>query len=223
MKLYCHPQSGNSRRVLLTAAHLELSLEKVLVNLPEREQKGEPHLARNPNGRVPVLEDDGFLLWESRAIMIYLCDKTPGQELLPVEPRAKADVMRWLFWCANHMQPAAGILMLENFVKQITGRGPADPVEVARGEALFAQLCPVLDAHLAGKEWVAQERVTLADYSLAASFAAAGPARMPIQPYAHLRAWLSRVQELDAWKLTAAPPSAPAQPKAAEIPAPRQL
>jgi glutathione S-transferase len=213
MKLYYHPQSGNSRRVLLTAAHLGLSLDRVLINLPEREQKGEPHLGRNPNGRVPVLEDDGFLLWESRAIMIYLCEKTPGQDLLPVEPRAKADVMRWLFWCANHMQPAAGVLMQENLVKQLTGRGPADPAEVARGEALFAQFCPVLDEHLADKDWVAQGRVTLADYSLAASFAAAIPARMPIQGYANLQAWLARVQQLDAWKLTASPGAGPANAK----------
>lgn len=203
MKLFYHPQSGNSRRVLLTAAHLQLSLEKVLVDLPRREQKTEPHLARNPNGRVPVLDDDGFLLWESRAIMVYLCEKTPGQELLPVEPRAKADVLRWLFWCANHLQPAAGVLMFENLVKQLTGRGPADPVEVRRGEALFERFCPVLDAHLAGKDWVAQGRVTLADYSLAPSFAAAVPARMPIQGYPHLQAWLRRVQTLDAWRLTA--------------------
>jgi len=203
MKLYYHPQSGNSRRALLVANHLKLPLERVLVNLPGREQKGAPHLARNPNGRVPVLDDDGFLLWESRAIMIYLCDKTPGQDLLPVEARAKADVMRWLFWCANHLQPAASIFMLENVVKQLTGRGAADPVELARGEALFAQFCPVLDAHLAGKSWVAQGRVTLADYSLAASFAAAVPARMPLQSYPNLREWLSRVEQLEAWKAIA--------------------
>lgn len=202
MKLFYHPQSGNSRRVLLTAAHLQVPLERVIVNLVEREQKLEPHLHRNPNGRVPVLEDGDFMLWESRAIMIYLCDKTPGQDLLPTDPRGKADVLRWLFWCANHMQPAAGVLMFENLVKQLTGRGAPDPSEVARGESLFAQLCPVLDAHLATRTWVAQDRVTLADYSLAASFTAAVPARMPIQPYANLRAWLGRVQELPAWKQT---------------------
>ena len=214
MKLYYHPQSGNSRRALLTAAHLKLPLERVLVNLPGREQKGEPHLARNPNGRVPVLDDDGFLLWESRAIMIYLCDKTPGQDLLPVEPRAKADVLRWLFWCANHMQPAAGIFMLENVVKPLTGRGAADPAELARGEARFAQFGPVLDQHLADRQWIAQGHGTLADLSIAASFAAAAPARMPIHSSANLQAWLRRVQELDAWKATANAPNgaANAQP-----------
>jgi glutathione S-transferase len=211
MKLYFHPLSGNSRRVLLVAAHLEVPLERVLVDLTKGEQKGAPHLSRNPNGRVPVLEDDGLVLWESRAIMQYLAEKTPGQTLLPTDPRARADVNRWLFWCAAHMAPANTVVVFENFVKARTGRGPADPAEVARGEGLVAQYASILDAHLAGKSWVAQDRLTLADFSLAASFALAGPARLPIAGYAHLRDWLGRVQELDAWKRTAPPaPPAPA-------------
>jgi glutathione S-transferase len=208
MKLYFHPMSGNSRRVLLVATHLEVPLERVLVDLPKGEQRETPHLGRNPNGRVPVLDDDGFLLWESRAIMLYLAEKTPGQTLLPTDTRGRADVNRWLFWCAAHMAPANTVLVFENFVKAVTGRGPADPGEIARGEALVAQYAPVLDAHLAGKTWVAQDRLTLADFSLAASFALAGPARLPIADYANLRAWLGRVQELDAWKRTA-PPAPP--------------
>ncbi len=210
MKLYFHPMSGNSRRVLLVATHLDLPLERILVDLTQGEQRGAPHLARNPNGRVPVLDDDGFVLWESRAIMQYLADKTPGQTLLPTDARGRAEVNRWLFWCAAHMAPANSIVVYENVVKTLTGRGPADPVELARGESLIAQYAPVLDAHLAGKTWVAHDRVTLADYSLAASFALAAPARLPIADYANLRAWLSRVQELDAWKRTTPPAPPPA-------------
>ncbi|CAM4148957.1 glutathione S-transferase family protein [Corallococcus sp. ZKHCc1 1396] len=207
MKLYFHPLSGNSRRVLLVAAHLDVPLERIVVDLPKGEQRGAPHLKLNPNGRVPVLDDDGFLLWESRAIMQYLTEKTPGQTLLPTDARGRADVSRWLFWCSAHMAPANTILVFENFVKAQTGRGPADPAEVARGEALVAQNAQLLDAHLAGRTWVAQERLTLADLSLAASFALAGPARLPISDYANLRTWLGRVQELEAWKRTA--PSLP--------------
>jgi glutathione S-transferase len=206
MKLYFHPMSGNSRRALLVAAHLDLPLEKIVVDLPKGEQRGEAHLHRNPNGRVPVLDDDGFVLWESRAIMQYLCEKTPGQRLLPDDPRGRADVTRWLFWCAAHMAPANSIVVFENFVKGVTGRGAPDAAEVARGEALVKQFAGILDAHLAGKTWVAQDRVTLADYSLAAGFALTGPARLPIEGFANLRAWLGRVQELDAWRKTTPPP-----------------
>lgn len=205
MKLYFHPMSGNSRRVLLVATHLDVPLERVVVDLTRGEQRGAPHLSLNPNGRVPVLEDDGFLLWESRAIMQYLAEKTPGQTLLPADARGRADVNRWLYWCSAHMAPANTILVVENFVKPLTGQGPTDPAEVARGEALFAQHAPVLDAHLAGRTWVSQERLTLADFSLAASFALAGPARLPLGDFANIRAWLGRVQELEAWKRTAPP------------------
>ena len=201
MKLFFHPFSGNSRRVLLVAKHLGLALEQVLVDLTRGEQKGVAHVGRNPNGRVPVLDDDGFVLWESRAIMQYLCDRTPGQELLPTDVQGRADVTRWLFWCAAHHAPAYTVLVQENFVKPMQG-GTTDPVEVARGTALVAQVGAILDAHLAGKTWVAQDKLTLADYSLASALALAGPARLPLEPYAHLRAWLGRVQELPAWQAT---------------------
>lgn len=204
MKLYFHPLSGNSRRVLLVATHLNVPLERIVVDLTQGEQRKAPHLERNPNGRVPVLDDDGFVLWESRAIMEYLAEKTPGQTLLPTDVRGRADVNRWLFWCTAHMSAANTILVVENFVKPRSG-GKPDPAEVARGEALFAQNAPVLETHLAGKTWVAQDRLTLADYSLASSFALAGPARLPIENYPNIRAWLGRVQELDAWKRTAPP------------------
>lgn len=209
MKLYFHPLSGNSRRVLLVAAHLELALEHVVIDLARGEQREAPHRARNPNARVPVLEDDGFLLWESRAIMEYLCDRTPGQTLMPTDPRDRADVRRWLYWCAVHMAPAVTVVVFENFVKAVSGRGAPDPAEVARGEALIAQYAPVLDARVAERAWVAQDRLTLADFSLASSFALAGPARLPLEPYPHLRAWLGRVQATDAWKRTtpAMPPA----------------
>lgn len=201
MKLFWHPFSGNSRRVLLVATHLQIPLERVMVDLTTGEQRGAPHLARNPNGRVPVLEDGDFVLWESRAIMQYLADQTPGQTLYPTERKARADVNRWMFWCAAHMAPANTVFVLENFVKPRTGR-QTDAAELARGAELVAQYATVLDAHLDGKTWVAQDQLTLADFSLAASLALAEPAQIPIAPYANLRAWLGRVQALDAWKQT---------------------
>ena len=204
MKLHYHPLSGNSRRVLLVAAHLDIRLQRVVVDLVKGEQRGEAHRALNPNARVPVLEDEGFVLWESRAIMVYLTEKVAEQTLMPADARGRAEVNRWLFWCAAHMAPANTILVQENLVKGFRGQAP-DPAEVARGEALFSQHAPVLDAQLAGRSWIALDRLTLADFSIAASFALAGPARFPMASYVNLRSWLERVQDLDAWKQTAPP------------------
>jgi len=206
MRLYYHPLSSNSRRALMTARHLGIPLDLVVVDLARGEQRLPAFLDTNPNGRVPVLvDDDGRVLWESRAIMQYLADRTPGQTLYPQELHARADVNRWMFWCAAHFSPALAIFTWENVVKRLTGAGDPDPAELKRGERLIAQLAPVLDAHLAGRTWVAADRVTLADLSLAPPLALATPAVIPITPYRHLLAWLARVQELDAWTKTTPP------------------
>jgi glutathione S-transferase len=200
MKLYHHPMSSNARRAVVTALHLGAPVELVFVDLAKGAQKAPDYLRMNPNGRVPVLEDDGFFLSESHAIMQYLADKTPGQTVYPTELRARADVNRWLFWNAHHWAPAVAVLNFERLVKGIRGLGEADPKEIARGEKLIEQCCTVLDAHLADKEWIAQGRLTLADIAIATPLTSTVPAKLPVQQYANLQRWFSRVQELDAWR-----------------------
>jgi glutathione S-transferase len=202
MRLYHHPLSLNARRVVMTALQLDTPLELVLVNLQAQEQLQPQYLKMNPNHRVPVLEDGDFHLWESRAIMQYLADKTPGQSLYPADIRARADVNRWLFWCSQHFTPAIGILNWENFVKPMIGRGAPDLVEVKRGETLLAEFASVLDAHLAAREWVCGSSLSLADLSIAAALGCAVPAKAPVSQYTHLQKWFDRVRELEAWKKT---------------------
>jgi glutathione S-transferase len=202
MRLYHHPLSLNARRVVMTALQLGSPLDLVLVNLQAQEQLQPPYLKMNPNHRVPVLEDGDFYLWESRAIMQYLADKTPGQTLYPTEVRARADVNRWLFWCSQHFTPAIGILNWENAIKPMIGRGSPDPAEVKRGETQLAEFASVLDAHLAAREWICGSSLTLADLSIAAALGCAVPAKAPVSQYSHMQEWFGRVQGLEAWKKT---------------------
>src|SRR4051794_8385704 len=156
MRLYYHPLSSNSRRVVLTAIHLNVDIELVVVDLLKGEHKAPDYLRRNPNGKVPLLDDDGFTLWESHAIMQYLADGVPGQDLYPLERKARADVNRWLFWSAYHFTPAVGFISRERVSKKMVGgTGGPDPVEIARGEALLTAAAQVLDDHLARNEWIA--------------------------------------------------------------------
>jgi glutathione S-transferase len=201
MRLYHFVLSTNARRAVMTALHLGVNVDLVPVDLRTQAQKKPDFLGLNPNGKVPVLDDDGFVLWESHAIMQYLADKTPGQTVYPQELRARADVNRWMFWSAHHFQPASAVLNWENNVKPMMGQ-VADPKEVERGVALFTPLAALLDAHLAGKSWVAQDRLTLADIALATPLMTIERARLPVADRPNLLRWLSRVQELDAWKKT---------------------
>jgi glutathione S-transferase len=168
MRLYHHPLSSNSRRVVMTAIYLNLRLELVVIDLAKGAHRTPDYLRLNPNGKVPLLDDDGFHLWESHAIMQYLADKTPGQGLYPRDVRARADVNRWLFWSAFHFTPAVGFISRERVSKaMVGGSGAPDPVEIGRGETLLKAAASVLDAHLAQRQWIAQDKLTLADFAIA--------------------------------------------------------
>lgn len=200
MRLYYHPLSSNSRRVTLTAYHLGLGLELAVVDLSRGEHKTPEFLSLNPNGRVPMLVDGDFHLWESHAIMQYLADKSPEQDIYPQDISARADVNRWLFWSANHFAPAVGVIIRERVSKRILGGSdPPDPLEIARGEALLPAVAGVLDRHLAGKQWIAQGRLTLADFAIASPLMHMEAAQLPVTEFENLQAWFARVQSLDAW------------------------
>jgi glutathione S-transferase len=202
MRLYHHPISLNARRAVMTALQLDAAVELVFVDLRAQENLKPQFLQMNPNHRVPVLVDGDFQLWESRAIMQYLADKTPRQTIYPTDVRARADVNRWLFWCSQHFTPAIGILNWENFIKPMIGRGDPDPLEVKRGETLVAEFATVLDAHLAPREWICGSALTLADLSIAAALGCAVAAKAPVAQYANLQKWFGSVQRLEAWKKT---------------------
>lgn len=200
MRLYQHPMSANARAAIMTVYQLNAPVELVFVDLQKQEQLQPAFLEKNPNHRVPVLEDGDFHLWESRAIMQYLADKTPGQTIYPTELRARADVNRWLFWSGQHFAPVVSIFFWENLVKGMIGRGAPDPVELKRGETLFNEFAAVLDAHLADRQWISGSSLTLADLSVAATYGCAAPGKAPVAPYANLQKWFTRMQTLEAWR-----------------------
>jgi glutathione S-transferase len=209
MQLYHHPFASNARRPLLVAEQLGIALDLVEVNLMEPADRR--HLGEvNPNSRLPVLVDGDFVLWESCAIMQYLCDITPGQTLYPHDARQRADVNRWLFWTSQHLAPAIRVLVWENVFKGMTGKGAPDPAALARGALELAPLAQVFDRQLAGRTWVTGETLTLADFAVATPLIYLEQARLPVTGYANLMAWFERVKSLGAWQRAAAMAADPA-------------
>lgn len=206
MKLYTFPFSSNARKAVIAAHLLGSDVEHVTVNLAAGDQRKPEFLALNPNGKVPVLQDGDFVLTESNAIMMYLADKKPGNTLYPADLQARALVNQWLFWQANHWGPAIAALNFENVLKKMFGAGEPDPVHVKRNEDFFKQFAAVLDARLAARQWVAGDHVTIADIALAAPLMAPPAAKIPVEGFANVLAWLGRVKELDAWKRSEPPP-----------------
>jgi glutathione S-transferase len=200
-RLYGGLMSSNTRRVALVLAHLGVPYELVPIDLRSQTDRARL-IALNPNNKIPVLEHGDVRLWESQAIMQYVCELTPDQAIYPSDARGRADVNRWLFWHGAHLAPPLAGLGWENRWKQlVSGDGP-DVGQVTRHEAAFHVVAKVVDGHLAARAWLSGDAMTIADLSLAATIANAVLYRAPLDPYPHVRAHLDRVRVLPAWKAT---------------------
>lgn len=207
MKLYFSPYSSNSRKVRLAAALLDVPLNLVEIDLARREQTEPEFLRINPMGRIPVLDDDGFVLVESSAIMIYLSDLSESS-LYPKDVKSRAIANRWLFWSASHWEPTIGALVRENVVKAILGLGPPDADQVQRQEEVLRGLASVLDQHLSSREWICGPTITLPDLAVAAAAGNAVRAGFSMLPFRAIEGWFARIRALDAWKSTLSAPAA---------------
>ncbi|HKA34866.1 MAG TPA: glutathione S-transferase family protein [Candidatus Binatia bacterium] len=199
MKLYYHPNSPNCVDVLATANQLGIPLETELIELTKGAQRNPAYLKINPNGRVPALVDGDFVLWESNAIMQYIASKKPNS-LWPENVQTRANITRWQFWQASQWNRGTGMLVWENLIKKFLNLGAPDPAKIKEGTELFHASAAVLDSHLKENQYLAGDKPTLADFSVAAMLVYAGPGRYPLENYASIRAWYTRIGALDAWK-----------------------
>jgi glutathione S-transferase len=201
--LHAFPHSPRSFKVMAVANQLGLDYQLRVVDLTKGEQRRPELVALNPNARVPVLEDDGFVLWESDAIMQYLAAKNPASGLLPMDERGRADVMRWLFWGCAHWDPTGAIFIYENVVKPLVNLGAPDPAEIAKAEPRYVALAGVLDAHLKNRRFLCGDKPTIADFSIASPLNHSRDAKLPIAPYAEIRRWYGEMAALPGWRKTA--------------------
>jgi glutathione S-transferase len=199
MRLHVFPPSPNAIKVLATAHLLELPCEIAVVDLFRGDQKSAAFTVLNPNQKMPVLEDDCFVLWESNAIMQYLATRRPERGVWPSEPRRQADVARWQFWQTAHFSPTCGTYVFERVVKRLAGLGPADEQAVARAAPDFHKHASVLEGQLRGRPWVTGDDLTLADLSLGAWMVHAADAGYPLDGYREIARWYAALAALPAW------------------------
>ena len=202
MKLYYFPPSPNTRKVHAVAIHLQLPIDLRLVDLQKGEQHHPEFVQLNPTGRVPVLQDGDFILWESTAIMQYLASQVPNS-LWSEDPKIRADIMRWQSWQLAHWYSVCQPLQFENFVKALLQLGEPDPLIVQQASDRFHKEASVLNNHLANHEYLVNNTLTLADFSVASDLTYAIPARFPLENYHHIQAWYARIEQLPAWQQTA--------------------
>ncbi len=200
MKLHVAPPSPRAFKVLAIARHLGLEFELCPIDLLNGEQRRPEFTRLNPNQMMPVLEDDGFVLWESNAIAQYLAAKRPEGRRLPSDLRSQVDVMRWQFWDSAHWDPACATLVFERFVKKLLGQGDPDPSQVEKGEAAVRRFGGVLNGWLSGRRFLCGDRLSIADFSVGSWLNYAQAAAYPIQDFNEIQRWYARLMELPAWR-----------------------
>lgn len=166
LKILGRVTSINMRKALWTADLIGVEYETELWGLPHRDPKAPEYLALNPNGLVPVIIDDGFVLWESNAIMRYLAD-TRRSGLWPTAPKERALVDQWLTWQVAELNAGWGYA-----VHALLRKNPAydDEVRIAESIKKWTAAMQILEAQLVkGGGFAANERLSIADIGLALS------------------------------------------------------
>ena len=188
IKLYNFPRSGHAHRVELMLSLLQLPTELILVDLAKGEHKQPGFLALNSFGQVPVIDDQGVLLADSNAILVYLAQKYGNGRWLPTDPVAAAKVQRWLSVAAGPIAfgPARARL--------ITVFGaPYNAEEVI---AYSHTVLKVIDQELAITPYLAGAEPTIADVAAYSYIAHAPEGNVSLDDYANIRAWLARIEAL---------------------------
>ncbi|MDA2919232.1 glutathione S-transferase family protein [Desulfobacterota bacterium AH_259_B03_O07] len=105
IKLYDHPLSGNCYKVRLLLNHLGLEYDRITVDIFKEEHKSEEFKRLNPIQKIPVLQDDGFVMWESNAILLYIAKKYSPNEYYSEEFHRFGSVSQWLFFGKTTLDP----------------------------------------------------------------------------------------------------------------------
>ena len=187
MKLYDSAISGNSYKVRLLLSHLGRPCEIVPIDILKGESRTPEFLARNPNGRTPVIEDDGFVLAESNAILAYLAK---GTKFLPEEPHAFALVFQWMFFEQYSHEPYIATSRFHLLHRPDTPERTRLLAEKREGGWSALR---VMETHLASHEFFV-DTYTIADIALFAYTQVSHEGGFPLDDFPHIQSWMRRIR-----------------------------
>lgn len=192
MQLHDFTLSGNCYKIRLFLSLLQLEAELLSVDLPGHAQKSAEFLALNPRGQVPILVDDGHVLFDSQAILVYLACRYADTSWYPRDALSQARISSWLSLAANEVARGPGQARLH-----VLFRFPGD---AQQAQESARQVLRLLDAHLAQHNWLAEGAApTIADLAVYPYVALAGDGAVDLAPYIHLAAWFTRIRALPGY------------------------
>lgn len=188
-KLYDFSPSGNSYKVRLLLNQLEIPFERVEVDIVKRETRTPEFLAKNANGRIPLLEiEPGKFLAESNAILFYLSQNT---EYFPQDSWQQAQVMQWLFFEQFSHEPH---LATSRYWISILGKAEEYQEELANKQKLGYAALKVIEKHLSKHDFFVGNKYTIADIGLFAYTHVADEGNFDLTRFPAILAWIERVK-----------------------------
>src|SRR6516165_3506219 len=194
LKIYGVARS-RAARVLWMAKELGLDYEHVKVDFATGETRTPAHLALNPNGHIPVIDDNGFVLWESMAINLYLAKKYGAGTLYPSRLEDEVRAWQWSFWGMTEVErPVLAAL----FNRAILPEDKRDAAAEDSAERMLAQPLKVLDGVLGRGANLLGDNFTVADLNVASILSWARPAQIDMSAFPKAAEWLKNCAERPA-------------------------
>jgi len=180
--------ASRALRALWLSAELGIPHQMVSTDTQKGQQKAPDYLKLNPNGHVPTIDDEGFILYESMAINLYLAAKHKDKGLWPASLQEQALCYQWSFWVMMECEAHALKVLFNRVMLPPEKRDEAKAAEAA--EALKKPFA-VIDAYLKGHKALAGDKFSVADLNVASVLSWARIAKVDLAPYPSLAAWLS--------------------------------
>ena len=189
MRLYDFLPSGNGYKVRLLLHQLGIAYDLVEMDITKGETRTPEFLAKNPNGRIPLLElDDGRLLAESGAMLVYLAE---GTRFLPADRWERAQVLQWMFFEQYSHEP---YIAVARAWLHVFGMDEERARQLPQKQKLGYDALAVMERHLAGRRFFVAERYSIADIALYAYTHVADEGGFDLARFPAVRAWLDRVR-----------------------------
>jgi glutathione S-transferase len=160
LKVWGRVNSINVQKVLWALAELRVAYERVDAGMAFGVVNDAFYKRLNPNSRVPTIEDDGFVLWESNAIVRYLAAKYGAGTLWPTDPAERADSDRWMDWISYHVNP---VITPVFWALVRTPSNQRNPTQIAADAEKIGPQFQILEQYLADRPYVAGQTFTMGD------------------------------------------------------------
>lgn len=201
MKLYFHPVSTASRPIALFLAEAGIAYEPVVVDLSTGEHQKDAFKKLNPNAMVPVLDDDGFVLTESSAILKYLADKV-GSAAYPKDLKQRARVNERMDWFASNLVKdyAYNLVYPQVFPHHVRQPEAAQATTLQWGKAQTERWLGLLDKEIIGaNKYVCGDQITIADYYAAGVLSCGTLIGISFSKFPNVERWMGTMRALPSW------------------------